>query len=337
MKKSNNSVPMHPAFTITIDVLLTCICIGTFFLLNNVVVWDKANVGVNLFTPVPTFMPTLQPAADPTIDLGSEPVEATPTPIPGLLGNKFAELFTDGEVISTDTEYTSDKIHISLSEHKKDKAVYHVADIYIRDIHAFRAGFSSGEYANRGTKYIADASEMYGAITAIAGDYCQNAADGLVIRDGVMYRNTLSELDICVLYIDGTMETYKPEEVDTEAIIARGAYQAWCFGPELLDKNGMPIQEFTSRIKGLNPRSALGYYEPGHYVFVVVDGRNREHSVGMTLAQLSQLFYELGCTRAYNLDGGRSAGMTWNSSLISVPPLEDGERRIGDILYIKEP
>ena len=63
----------------------------------------------------------------------------------------------------------------------------------------------------------------------------------------------------------------------------------------------------TARVQGLNPRSAVGYYEPGHYCFVVIDGRQPGYSKGATLMQLAQLFESLGCKEAYNLDGGKSA------------------------------
>ena len=82
------------------------------------------------------------------------------------------------------------------------------------------------------------------------------------------------------------------------------------------------------------PRSALGYYEPGHYCFVVVDGREKGHSVGMYLAELAQLFEDLGCTSAYNMDGGGSASLTFQGEYFSKP---SEVRSIGDILLIAEP
>ena len=54
----------------------------------------------------------------------------------------------------------------------------------------------------------------------------------------------------------------------------------------------------------------------------------------MTMKELSQLMYELGCTVAYNLDGGGTAIMADASGAISRQ--SNSERRCSDILFIVE-
>ncbi len=119
-----------------------------------------------------------------------------------------------------------------------------------------------------------------------------------------------------------------------EEAVENGAWQAWTFGPALLDSNGEILTEFASpsRIISANPRTAIGYYEPGHYCLVVVDGRGE--SAGITLPQLSQLFHSLGCTAAYNLDGGNSSIMVWGNEVINNP--SGGGRESSDALLIAE-
>ena len=120
-------------------------------------------------------------------------------------------------------------------------------------------------------------------------------------------------------------------------MMARGAYQCWTFGPSLLDEEGQPKTEksqFLSTVQRANPRSALGYVSPGHYLFVTVDGRGQSGSRGMTMAELSQLMYDLGCTVAYNLDGGGTAIMADQDGAVSNQ--SNDERRCSDILFIVE-
>ena len=119
-----------------------------------------------------------------------------------------------------------------------------------------------------------------------------------------------------------------------EEAIENGAWQAWTFGPALLDTDGSVLTDFasTGRIISANPRTAVGYYEPGHYCLVVVDGRGE--SAGITLPELSRLFYNLGCTAAYNLDGGNSSVMVWQNAVIN-DPSGDG-RESSDALLITE-
>ena len=128
----------------------------------------------------------------------------------------------------------------------------------------------------------------------------------------------------------------KGEDISIEDIEARGVWQTWNFGPMLLDENGDPLTVFNSpdHIEEDNPRAVIGYYEPGHYCFVLVDGRQRGYSMGLTLEQLTVLMKDLGCTRAYNLDGGISAQLAWHSKRINHP---GANRSLADILYIPYP
>ena len=153
-----------------------------------------------------------------------------------------------------------------------------------------------------------------------------------MLRNGVLYRDQ-NYRDVLVMYNDGTMETYTKDEFDMEAAQSQGAYQIWTFGPMLLD-NGQPMTEFHSSLGKLNPRTAVGYYEPGHYCFIVADGRQGDYSKGITFADLSQLLYDLGCKAAFNLDGGQTAMMIFEGSPVN--QAYHGGRQCSDIIYFAE-
>ena len=65
-----------------------------------------------------------------------------------------------------------------------------------------------------------------------------------------------------------------------------------------------------------------------------MDGRQNGYSRGLDMTQFAQLFTDLGCKAAYNLDGGQSSVMTFNQSIYNHPYL--GGRDSGDILLIRE-
>ena len=50
------------------------------------------------------------------------------------------------------------------------------------------------------------------------------------------------------------------------------------------------------------------------------------------MAEFAELFVSLGCTSAYNLDGGETATMMFGDRL-----LNDSSRRVTDGIYITEP
>ena len=59
-----------------------------------------------------------------------------------------------------------------------------------------------------------------------------------------------------------------------------------------------------------------------------------EYVKGITLKDLSQMYADLGCKAAFNLDGGATAAMSYMGELISKP--YNGGRNASDILYFAE-
>ena len=109
-----------------------------------------------------------------------------------------------------------------------------------------------------------------------------------MIRNGVSYDTiAYSNWEVCFLYTDGTMEPMTVDEYKQNGP-SKEVWQAWQFGPSLLDAEGHALKKFTnSNIKPQNPRCVIGYYEPGHYCFVTVDGRQK-NSRGLELVELAK-------------------------------------------------
>ncbi len=313
-------------------------------------------------TPTATAAPTPSPTPTPT----PTPIP-TPTPVPTpvtMWGANFPGKFTTGEVITNDSSatetvsalsprfqegctievagsYKSEHVNVTVNKVKENGVTYFVSDIYITDLKYFVAPFSDGEYCkdpSRGTRlFTHDIAKNNNAVIATSGDfYTQNP--GPVLRDGVLYRNKV-KLDILVMFKDGTMKTYTKSEYDTDTIesIKDNVWQIWTFGPELLDSEGKTKTKFdlAQPIGGANPRSVVGYFEPGHYCFILVDGRQPGYSKGLSLKNLSQLMYDMGCKVAFNLDGGISAQMAFLGEEINQPP--DRRKNRDALCIVDEP
>lgn len=327
------------------DILLTGIVLCVFALFHHVIPRVTALIGAPKqvtptaivtpapVTPAPTEEPTVQPTDEPT----AEP-EVTPEPVIDdrtEWQKTFEEYFTD-TVVETENSYSSPDVAVEITTYEETinghKQTYYVADIHIARIENFRTAAAPNGFTAYSSKSAVKMDEETNAIVQVNGDYCNVQHSGILVRNGEVYYTDVSENDICVLYYDGTVETYTPGSYDPQEIIDALPYQIWKFGPVLLDENGEPCTTFNSTLKADNPRTGLGYYEPGHYCFVVVDGRQK-HSLGMTLAEFSQLFKDLGCTRAYNMDGGASSVMTFNNAIYNKQSMN---RFLGDTLYICE-
>jgi exopolysaccharide biosynthesis protein len=323
---------------IAADILAAALLLGIFYISNYEMQGETE--GVVLPTPTPTevvLAPSPSNGADPAQTPGeTAPGEtATAAPVdPGDWRAKFADKFTDGEVEKTENSYKSANINISIEKVNKDGSVYFIADIYVADLKYFKSAFAKKSDVMGGRALTDKVAKENNAILAINGDHCVDN-EGTVVRNGKLFRKPKSSLDVLVMNYDGSMQTFSPQEYDVEKTLADGVWQVWSFGPMLL-KDGQPLTKFNStmQIGGENPRTAVGYFEPGHYCFVVVDGRQSGYSKGFTLTQLSQLFADLGCSAAYNMDGGRSAEMAFMGKVFSHPM--DGRRSTTDILYIGE-
>lgn len=83
-----------------------------------------------------------------------------------------------------------------------------------------------------------------------------------------------------------------------------------------------------------HPRSGIGWNQD-FFLLVTVDGRQTGISVGMTLDEFAARFVQLGCTEAFNLDGGGSSTLWYDGKVRNY--LCDGyEREIANSLVVAE-
>ena len=345
-----NRRPKPVWMLVVMDVALIGLSLVVFALFHHVLPRHEASVGKVSTRPtsqVVAVAPTQAPAQ--AAEDGDEDIDAPDAPTPTTAGavvgdlfanlttgdfsQRFADKFTSGQVIASASGYQSANVNVRLDRVNNGTAVYYVADIYVRDISYFVTAFAKDTFGKGLREWATDINRRVNAVISINGDYYGGRSDGIVIRNGELFREDPYPVrDVCVLYWDGRMETFEAGRFDADAQIDAGAYQAWNFGPMLLDADGQAMTAFNSDVGPSNPRTALGYFEPGHYCFVVVDGR-QEGSSGLKLRELSALMAELGCVRAYNMDGGNTSVMVaGNNEIVNNP--SGGGRPTSDIIAI---
>ena len=200
------------------------------------------------------------------------------------------------------------------------------------DVTQIRTACASGDFSRARSGQVEKIAKKADAIVAISGDYCSARAKSVIIRNGEVYKQSIGDGDICLLLRNGEMVTMRSAGASMKKILEMDPWQAWEFGPALFDSKGNPITSYPGiGISVRNPRSCIGYIEPGHYCLVVVDGRQKE-SRGVTLKELALLMQSLGCKQAYNLDGGASAQFFWKDTILNHP--SGGGRPIADIIYV---
>jgi exopolysaccharide biosynthesis protein len=250
--------------------------------------------------------------------------------------------------VTTDTSYVSDSSNISISTvttGSGDSTVtYYVADVVLGDATTLQSAFANNSFGENITETTSAIAEANDAIFAINGDYYGFRDTGIVIRNGVVFRDDGARQGLA-FYRDGTVKVYDETATTAEQLLADGVWNTLSFGPSLLDNGevaeGIEDVEVDTNfgnhsIQGEQPRTAVGVIDENHLVFVVVDGRSPGYSAGVTMTGLADIMQGLGATTAYNLDGGGSSTMYFNGELVNNPLGENKERGTSDILYIAE-
>ena len=250
---------------------------------------------------------------------------------------------------ATDTSYKDATKSISITEASKgsgsDKVTYFVIDIKLTSAKDLRAGLADNA---QGAAFTSDIAAANNAIFAINGDYFRDRNDGIIIRNGVIYRDKPVRTGVA-LYADGTMKIYDETKTSAAQLLADGVWNTYSFGPALVMDGALPVPNNFSTyevvaspqfpIQGSHPRTGIGLISANHFVLIDVDGRHPGYSRGVTLEEFAQMFKKLGCTTAYNIDGGASATVYFRGRVINQPknltagPVQ--QRATSDILFIK--
>ena len=246
---------------------------------------------------------------------------------------------SSGYVTNPD-DYTQDgyydaSLHVEITQTRRENADFYVARVRIQHASQLRTGLATslGSKANK----ITTMSMFYNAALAINGDYYSDRKVGLVIRQGQTLRDKASDLyDLLLIDDKGDFHIVRRGEQDMLDFYFSGEMNivnVFSFGPALVSdgvKQEIPEKySFAPHYK--NPRAAIGQLGELEYVCVVVDGRSDE-SEGVTLETLADFMAELGCTQAYNLDGGNSATLVLGGTIYN-DKSPSNERSVSDIIY----
>jgi hypothetical protein len=119
---------------------------------------------------------------------------------------------------------------------------------------------------------------------------------------------------------------------------AQGILDALGGGPVIV-RNGRPVytagEDFLpSQLAPRDPRTGIGQRANGSIVMVVVDGRRRGYSVGLTNFELAQTLVRLGAVTGSALDAGGSSTLAFDGHLLNRPSDSTGERPVKETLAL---
>lgn len=250
-------------------------------------------------------------------------LSAAPTPNP--------ENFTDDTYQDETITVKCWKERIKIS----DKTVTaNFAEITIAHPTQLRTAFAGGSYGTSKRESASKIAYANNAVLAINADFYNYRPDGLIIRQGSLYRKKAMGIDTLFIDSDGNFIVMEDSEAISSGFIYENKiYQTIVFGPVLV-QDGKAIKKknnFKSMQYANNPRTAIGQIGKLHYLTCTIDGRSNV-SIGCSTNELADIMADKGCIVAYNLDGGHSSTMIFNNEIYNAVS-NGGERKISDIIY----
>ena len=241
----------------------------------------------------------------------------------------------------TDSSYKDDNISVNLSETTVNNTQVYVADITLSSSDYLKTAFAQNAYGTNVTAKASVTAADNNAILAVNGDYYGANSTGYVIRNGVVYRDTVREDSSngdLAIYKDGSFKVIYEDQISAEQLVNDGVVNLLAFGPALVENGEIAVDTNTEvgQAMASNPRTAIGIIDENHYIIVVSDGRTSE-SEGLSLYQLAEVMKSYGAKTAYNLDGGGSSTLYFNGQVINKPTTggnKISERAVSDIVYI---
>ena len=241
----------------------------------------------------------------------------------------------------TDTSYSDGNISVNLTEKTVNDTQIYVADVTLSSADYLKTALAQNSYGTNVTAKTSVTAAENNAILAVNGDYYGANSSGYVIRNGVVYRDSVREDasngDLAI-YKDGSFKIIYENQISADQLVQDGVVNLLAFGPSLVENGeiSVGINTEVGQAMASNPRTAIGIIDENHYIIVVSDGRTSE-SKGLSLYQMAEVMKSYGVKTAYNLDGGGSSTLYFNGQVINKPTTggsKISERAVCYIVYI---
>lgn len=179
------------------------------------------------------------------------------------------------------------------------------------------------------------AAKRSGAVLAVnAGGFQSSNGQlsplGITVIDGEIVTFSNSDLSFVGFNKQGNLVggSISSQEQIGEMGISQGA----SFLPTLL-KDGKKQSIPSAWANTRHPRTLIGHFKNGDLLFIVIDGRRKGWSSGVTLEEAQEKLLEFNVRDAYNLDGGGSSTFYYKGKVLNKPSGES-ERPVTTNLVI---
>ncbi|MBP3654137.1 MAG: phosphodiester glycosidase family protein [Oscillospiraceae bacterium] len=212
------------------------------------------------------------------------------------------------------------------------------AEVIVKDGSQIRRCIAGDEYRSFAWETPTEMSQRTNAVLGMSGDFYMFRAVGIMVYQGQVYRSDPVSLHHLFFTRSGDMlmtKSYEIAEENVEAFVEENDVSfSLAFGPCIIEngeKLALPnylVGEFYDDY----PRAAIGEVDDLHFILMTVGKEGPRENQTVTLPEAVQYIYEKGVQKAYALDGGKTANMTFNGELTNDPRYRE-ERTMSDMIY----
>lgn len=170
-----------------------------------------------------------------------------------------------------DTGLTADNGSINLktivlNEGTSDQITAYTAEVKLGSASILRSAFAKNQFGLNIVEIPSTIASEHNAIWAINGDYYGFRETGIVVRNGVVYRDSPAREGLA-FYADGRVRVYDETTTTAQKLVDEGVLNTLSFGPGLLENGAIRagIEEVevdtnfgNHSIQGNQPRTAVG-------------------------------------------------------------------------------
>ena len=212
------------------------------------------------------------------------------------------------------------------------------AEVIVKDGSQIRRVLAGNEYRSWDWETPTQMSQRTNAVLGMTGDFYMFRAVGIMAYQGQVYRTDPVSLHHLFFTDSGEMlltKSYEIAEENAQSFVDENNVNfSLAFGPVIIE-NGekLPMPNYlVGEFYDDYPRAAIGEVDPLHFIVMTVGKEGPRENQTVTLPEAQQYIWEKGVHKAYALDGGKTANMTFNGELTNDPRYRE-ERTMSDMFY----
>ena len=258
-----------------------------------------------------------------------------PTPVPNQ--SKFTTIEDDERRNYNGTPiyyYKDESIEVKCWKEKRGNCIFNFSEIWISHPSQLRRTLVDNVISKKHLAFPSTIFKKTNGVVGMSADYCAFRDYGIVVQYGnVVRKKSRSLLDTAIYDKKGNFSYCEDNQAffKSDLFINGDVIHTFAFGPTLIDnykvRSSWKLRSYICQANEPYPRAAICQFDyDKHYLLCTVD------LPGLTLTDFANELSTLGVRFAYNLDGGQTATLMFNQSVINKVAY-GGERPVSDILY----